>query len=71
MEKMAWDVPKRGQDDFFPTNPDLADILGRTDLEVEKFHCFHFVGPKNLDFQVPRFPRFGLGRAGLGPWGWG
>ena len=27
------------------------------------------VDPKVLDFQVPRFPKFGLGRAGLGPWG--
>ena len=47
----------------FPTNPDLADILGRTDLEFENFHFFHFVDPKFLDFQVPRFPKFGLGRA--------
>ena len=29
MEKIASDDPKCGQDDFFPTNPDLADILGR------------------------------------------
>ena len=38
MEKMAWDGPKWGQEDFFPTNPDLADILGRTDLDFETFH---------------------------------
>ena len=68
MEKMAWDGPKWGQEDFFPTNADLADILGRTDLEFENFHLFHFVDPKFLDFQVPRLPKFGLGRAGLGPW---
>ena len=67
MEKMVWDGPKWGQEDFFPTNPDLADILGRTDLEFENFHLFRFVDPKFLDFQVPRFPKFGLGRAGLGP----
>ena len=36
MEKMAWDGPKWGQEDFFLTNPDLANILGRTDLEFEK-----------------------------------
>ena len=71
MEKMTQDGPKWGQEDFFPTNPDLADILGRTDLEFEHFHFFHFVDPKFLDFQVPRFPKFGLGRAGLEPWGWG
>ena len=61
-------LPKWGQEDFFPTNSDLADILGRTDLEFENFHFSHFVDPKILDFQVPRFPKFGLGRAGLG-WG--
>ena len=71
MEKMAWDGPKWGQEDFFPTNPDLDDILGRTDLEFENLHFFHFVDPKILDFQAPRFPKFGLGCAGLGPWGWG
>ena len=71
MEKMAWDGPKWGQEDFFPANADLADILGRTDLKFENFHFFHFVDSKILDFQVPRFPKFGLGRAGLGPWGWG
>ena len=56
MEKMAWDGPKWGQEDFFPANPDLADILCRTDLEFENFNFFHFVDPKFLDFQVPRSP---------------
>ena len=56
---------------IFPTNPDLAGILGRTDLNFEIFYFFDFLDPKFLDFQVPRFPKFGLGRAGLGPWaGW-
>ena len=69
MEKMAWGVPKWGQEDFvFPTNPDLTDILGRTYLNFEKRDFCHFLDPKVLDFQVPRFPRFGLGKAGLGPW---
>ena len=27
MEKMDWDGPKWGQEDCFPTNPDLADIF--------------------------------------------
>ena len=71
MEKMAWDGPEWGQVDCFPTNPDLADSLGRTDSEFENFHVFHFVDPTFLDFQVPRFPQFRLGRAGLGPEGWG
>ena len=30
---------------FFPTNPDLADILGDMDLEFEYFHCLYFSGP--------------------------
>ena len=38
MGKMAWDGPKWGQRDFFHTNPDLADILGGTDLDFENFH---------------------------------
>ena len=35
MEKMASDGPKWGQEVFFPTNPDLADMLGRMDLDFE------------------------------------
>ena len=67
MEKMPWDGPKWGREDFFPTNPDLAHILGRTDLDFEILIFFLFVGPqisgfpgpqisKFLDFQVPRSP---------------
>ena len=68
MEKMAWDGPKWGREDFFPTDPGLANILGRTDLDFENLYSFHFLDPKFMDFQVPRFPKSGLGRAGLGPW---
>ena len=39
-----------GPGGFFPTNPDLADILGRTDLEFESFDFFDFLDPKFLDF---------------------
>ena len=42
MEKMASDGPKWGQEDFFSANPDLANILGRTDLDFENFWFFHF-----------------------------
>ena len=55
MEKMAWDGPKWGREDFFPTNPGLANILGRTDLNFEIFYFFHFLDPKFLDAQVPKF----------------
>ena len=67
MKKMAWDGTKWGQEDFFPTYPDLVDILGRTDLDFEIFYVFDFLDPKYLDFHVPRFPKSGPGRAGLGP----
>ena len=67
---MGPDGPKWGQEDLFPTNPDLADILGRTDFD---FEIFFFWIP---DFQVPRNLAWaklgpGLGRAwaGLGQ-GW-
>ena len=33
----------------FPTNPDLADILGRTDLNFENLYFFHFLDPKFPD----------------------
>ena len=41
---------------FVPTNPDLADILGRTDSNFENFYFGDFLDSKFLDFQVPRFP---------------
>ena len=62
---MAWDGPKWGQEDLFPTNPDLADILGRMDLNFESFICCvfgtqisGFPGPQISEFpdvQVPDF----------------
>ena len=33
-----------GREDFFPTNPDLADILGRTDFDFENFYFLDFFG---------------------------
>ena len=55
-----------GPGGFFPTNSDLADILGRTYLNFDIFFFFDFLDPKFLDFQVPRVPDFqksGLGQA--------
>ena len=57
---MTW-----GQEDVFPTDPDLVDILGGTDVDFENSDFPDFSNPKFLDFQVPRFPKSGpaLGRA--------
>ena len=65
---MAWDGPKWGREGLFPANPDLADILGRTDLEFESFYFLCFLDSKCLYFQVPRFPEIWPG-PGLG-WAW-
>ena len=58
---------------FFPTNPDLADILGRTDFYFEIFFVTFWIPnsqiSRSADFQVPRnlaWARLGLG---LG-WAW-
>ena len=41
---------------FVPTNPDLADILGRANLDFEiLYFFFDCLNPKFLDVQVPRF----------------
>ena len=53
-QKIAWDGPKWGRDVFFPTNPDLADILGDTDFDFKIF-VFFFESwiCISLDFQIP------------------
>ena len=61
-----------GSGGFFPTNPDLANILGDMDSDFENFHFVDCLDSKFLDFQVPRFPKSGLGQPralGLGPGG--
>ena len=54
--------PQIGPEGFFPTNPDLADILGRTDLNFENL-CFllifwtpHFWISRSPDLQISGFP---------------
>ena len=65
---MGPDGPKWGQEDLFPTNPDLPDILGRTDFDFENFYFFAFLDPKFPDFQVPDFQiSRNLAWAQLGP----
>ena len=48
MEKFAWNCPKWGRELFFPTNPDLADILGDMDFDFENFIFRIFLGPTFL-----------------------
>ena len=48
-----------GPGGFFPTNPDLADILGRTDFDFENFYFLDFLGPKFLAWAHPRGPHVG------------
>ena len=44
-----------GAGGFFPTNPDLADMLGDTDFDFENLFFLIFVDPKFPDFQIPDF----------------
>ena len=37
-----------GPGGFFPTNPDLADILGRTDFDFDNLYFWDFLDPKFL-----------------------
>ena len=48
-----------GSGGFFPTNPDLADILGRTDFDFENFYLWDFLGPKILAWAHPLGPHVG------------
>ena len=49
MKKWPQMAPNRARRIFVPTNPDLADILGRTDLNFENFYFFHSLDPKFPD----------------------
>ena len=52
-----------GPGGFFPTNPDLADILGRMDLNFENFYVFDLLDPKFLDSEVPSSPNSQISRS--------
>ena len=45
---------KWGQEDFFPTDPDLADILGDADFDFENFYVWDLLDSNFPDFQVPQ-----------------
>ena len=63
MDKLPEMAPQWGQEDLFPTNPDLANILGRTDVNFETFHLFDFLDPTFLDFQVLKSQNFWISRS--------
>ena len=65
---MTPDGPKMGPGGFFPTNPDLADILGDTDFDFENFYFWDFLGSQLGPSLGPAWARAwaGLG-PGLGP----
>ena len=58
MQTIASDGPKWDPRCFFPTNPDLADILGRTDLSFENlnFLCLFF-GLQISGFRGPQISK--------------
>ena len=70
---------------IFPTNPDLADILGRTDSDFENFYFLDFFGSQLGPSLGPAWaqlgpslgpawarlgPSLGPAWARLGPLGW-
>ena len=56
-------MPQMGPGGFFPTNPDLADILGDADFDFENFHFLDFLGSQ----LGPVGPSLGPAWAQLGP----
>ena len=70
--KICLKWPQMEPGGFFPTNPDLANILGRTDFDFEHFHFFFIFWIPNSRisrFQISKFPEIwpGTGLGGAGP----
>ena len=60
-----------GPGGFFPTNPDLADILGDMDFDFENFYFLDFLGSQ-ISGLGPAWAQLGPGLGpGFGPLGWG
>ena len=62
-----------GPGGFFPTNPDLAEILGRTDLNFDFFIFLIFQTPnfwisRSPGLQIPRFPDAAASAAAGAAW---
>ena len=53
--KIYLKLPQMEAEAVFPTNPSLADILGGTDYEFDKFYFLDILDPRFLDFQIPGF----------------
>ena len=69
-QKIGPDGPKWGREDFFLTNPDLADILGDTDFDFENFYFLDLLGSQLGPGLGPAWARLGPGLGpGLGPVG--
>ena len=56
MEKMAWDDPKWGQEDFFLLIQTLPTFWTERIWILRICNFFNFLDPKFLEFQVLRFP---------------
>ena len=59
MEKLHQMAPNGARRIFVPTNPDLADVLGRMDLDFFGPQISGLPGPQISrfpDYQVPRYP---------------
>ena len=65
MEKIPWDGAKQGQEELFPTNPDLTDILGRTDFNFWELLFFIFLVPQISGFPGPYSPGSGSQTSGI------
>ena len=68
MQKIGREGPKWGGDAFFRHKKNLADILGRTDLDFENLFFGDVWDPKFLDFQVSRFQEIWLNRGLVANW---
>ena len=59
-------MTKWGQELFFPTNPDLANIVGDMDFDFENLYFWTFWNYKFPGSQISRNLALGQAWAGLG-----
>ena len=63
--EQIYEIARKRVTRIFPTNPDLADLLGDTDFDFESFYFLDFLDPNFPDFQVPDFQKSGLGQVSI------